>query len=228
MQPFALSNVAGNGDRVVIGGVRDESDPYTDGVYEVAGGRLVQVATPGSGLYAPSVGPDGSLSAVRPKAGVFRFDEGSGRWRHVPASGTLTLPGVAWRDDGQGFSVVRVNSPRSTLITFARDGRRQDVASFPCMNLVLLAPDGEALATTLPASVRKRCGDAHVLTTDGTIVADVPSGWEPLAWGKDSEHLLLARSRTLAVLDVASGEVTEPVRVSTELWMAAPLWGSPA
>lgn len=225
LQPVALSNIAGNGARVVIGGVGDESDPYTDGVYEVADHGLLQVARAGSGLYAPGVGPDGSLSAVRPRAGAFVLDGQSGRWSHLPASGRLTLSGVAMSAAGQGFSVIHVNSPGSTLVTFLPDGRRRNLASIPCMNLVLLSPDGQSLATTLPASTRKRCGAAQVLTTDGATVAEVPDGWQPLAWGEDSHHLLVTRSRSLAVLDVRSGGLTDPIPLGTRVWMAAPVRG---
>ena len=225
LQPLALSNVTGNGVRVVIGGVGDESDPYTDGVYEVAGHGLRQLARAGSGLFAPGVGPDGSLSAVRPRAGAFVLDGESGRWSHVPATGKLTLSGVAVSAAGQGFAVTHVNSPGSTLVTFLPDGRRRNLASIPCMNFVLLSPDGRSLATTLPAATKKRCGGAHVLTTGGATVADVPDGWQPLAWGEDSRHLLVTRSRSLAVMDVDSGGLTDPIPLSTRVWMAAPVWG---
>lgn len=215
-----LSSVSGNGKSVVLGGVSADSDSYSDGVYVLRGGRLEEVARPGSGYFGPTVSPTGGYAAVRPSGGFFaKVGEGT-RWTHERRSASMTLSSIAWDKESNAYAIVHAGTKRSRLMEFARSGEVRELAALPCATNLLSQPGGLAIATKLPVRRQARCGRALVIDPH-SATRELPGGWDPLTWSADGEALLLSRGHEIGLWDVASERFKVRATVEARIWMAA-------
>lgn len=226
-----LSNVSGNGTRVVIGG--SDVDPSqggfaTDGVFELEGTRLATLAEPGSGLFSPTISPAGRIVAVRADGGFATWSPGSRRWIANPLLRRAHLNALAWGAGGRRFAVVHANRPTAGIIELTRRGRR-DLGTAYCGVLLVASADRPLLATTLPINPPHAgpCQDprSRVVSTTSGRAEELPAGWSPLAWSRGSADLLVARDDEIGVWEVATHRIVASAPVGVHVWMAAPILG---
>ncbi|MFL6060398.1 MAG: hypothetical protein ACJ72E_04130 [Marmoricola sp.] len=225
-----LSNVSGNGTRIVIGG--SDIDPSeggfaTDGVFELQGDRLTTLAQPGSGLFGPTISSAGKIVAVRAGGGFATWSPEAHRWIPDPRLRHTRLNGLATGVGGRRFAILRANTPAARLIEVTRTGSR-DLGSAYCGVLLVASADRPLVATTLPINppARGACEKprARVVSTPGRT-AELPAGWSPLAWSRGSARLLVAHADEIGVWDPGTQRMVASAPVGTHVWMAAPIWG---
>jgi len=216
---YLLSNVSGQGaGDVVLGGVQSDSGVYSDGIYEIHDGRLVQLSTPGSRLYAPAR-TDEFVAAIKPYAGFYVLRHDS--WKHYPSSGRMDLSTVVGGANGALYSILHPGHRDARLIKFAGNSSARLLALLPCASNLTISLAGDYLAVMPPPIVRSSCGRGTVIDVGDGAKTRLPLGWTPLVWSRDGNYLLVSSERQLGVWSIAAGSLIEHWRVPTHVWMAA-------
>lgn len=228
-----VSNVAGNGRRVVLGASTPSALGFAaDGVFQLSGDRLRSLAPEGSNLFGPSISARGTVAAVHPYHG-YSVRERAGRWLSVHGPPRQALSSVAWGAHEAAFALVGANRPEARIVQVRVGHATRPVGSGRCGATLLHAPGRGLLAVTLAAHPprRARCRSrraAVVHAQDASVVARTPRGWNPIAWSANSRNLLLARGRAVMVWSLGQRHPLTTLTLSTRVWMAAAVYRRPS
>lgn len=234
--PMLISNVSGNGERVVLGaaGVPDSGSKtpgtLSDGVYEIAQTRLLTIAGPEKGLRGPTMSPSGALAAIRADGGFAVKRAGTRAWRVDRRHPRTTLSSPVWVRNGDLVTVIDAHKSSAKLLLLGSRGGERGLGDAFCASGVLAAPDGAKVVTVPSFRTGARnehagCNSGHVIAVTGNRPKSaVPAGWRPLAWSRDSAAILVSRGHEMGVWPL-DGPVRSRTDVGVSTWMAAPIYG---
>jgi len=226
--PDLVSNVSGNGKRIVIGAAVLHGGFAADGVYLMNGRQLVRLARPGAGKFGPTIANNRTVAAIQPQAGFSTLAAGANHWTKDLRFGHANVSSLSWVVGGDAYSVLHPHRPRAQLVRLGAKGGAQRLGQVHCAGYVLAAP-GRNLLVTSPsnrAKVRsdtRGCRGGYVITTQGQTKTKLPARWRVLAWSADSAALLLTKGHTLAVWSLR-GHFVARADIGVHAWMAAPVY----
>lgn len=225
-----VSNIAGNGTAVVVGGAGVTPNSYTDGVYQIVGKRLITLARPARAMYGPTIALNGTVAAIHPEGGFSWRSARSGRWRTDARLQSTPLGSLTWNRANNAYALIRGGTQQAALVRIPKHGAvRQLNINVSCAISVLSAPTKSLVATTVsgsrhePAACRRARAQVLKPSHRGSPIL-IPRGWNPIAWSADSSTLLLTRGTTVSTWKPGSSGLAGPYDLKTKTWMAAPIY----